>query len=53
MTRTWLFPTRSLLWLLTALFFGLALIGLTVPLIVGVLWSLVNPRAGWFPPVFP
>jgi ABC-type spermidine/putrescine transport system permease subunit II len=49
-TRTGLFPTRSFLWLLTALFFGLALIGLTVPLVVGVLWSLVNPRAGWFPP---
>ena len=50
MTRAWLFPTRSFPWLLTALFFGLALIGLTVPLVVGVLWSLVNPRAGWFPP---
>lgn len=50
MTLTRLFPGRSGPWLIAGLFFALALIGLIVPMIVGVLWSLVNPRAGWFPP---
>ena len=50
MIGTRLFPGRSGPWLIAALFFGLTLIGLIVPMIVGVLWSLVNPRAGWFPP---
>lgn len=50
MTRTGAFPSRTFPWLVAGLFFGLAAVGLIVPLVVGVLWSLVNPRAGWFPP---
>lgn len=40
----------SALWLVTLGFFALAVVVLIIPLIVGVLWSLVNPEAGWFPP---
>src|SRR5256886_12634436 len=31
-------------------FFTVASLVLIIPLIVGVLWSLVDPDAGWFPP---
>ena len=37
-------------WLLSAVLFGAASVILIIPLIVGVLWSLVNPQTGWFPP---
>ena len=36
--------------LIAALLFGYALLALFVPLIVAVLWSLVNPEDGWFAP---
>jgi ABC-type spermidine/putrescine transport system permease subunit II len=37
-------------WLLSTVLFGAASVILIIPLIVGVLWSLVNPQTGWFPP---
>ncbi len=37
-------------WLLALGFFGVASVVLIIPLIVGVLWSLVDPEVGWFPP---
>ncbi len=50
MMPRWFFARRTGPWLLALLFFGLSAIGLVVPIVVGVLWSFVNPRAGWFPP---
>ncbi len=43
-------PRMPMRWLLTLGFFGFATIVLVIPLIVGVLWSFVNPEQGWFPP---
>lgn len=37
-------------WLLALGFFAVAFVVLIIPLIVGVLWSFVNPEQGWFPP---
>jgi ABC-type spermidine/putrescine transport system permease subunit II len=41
---------RGLRWLLALGFFAVASVVLVIPLIVGVLWSFVNPEDGWFPP---
>jgi ABC-type spermidine/putrescine transport system permease subunit II len=45
-------PQRSgaLGWLVALGFFSVAFVVLIIPLVVGVLWSLVNPETGWFPP---
>jgi ABC-type spermidine/putrescine transport system permease subunit II len=37
-------------WLVALGFFSVAFVVLIIPLAVGVLWSLVDPEAGWFPP---
>jgi len=37
-------------WLLALGFFAVATVVLIIPLIVGVLWSVVDPEVGWFPP---
>ncbi len=50
MTHPWWLRGAPGRWMLALVFFGLASIGLIIPLIVGVLWSLVNPNVGWFPP---
>lgn len=42
--------TPALTWLVALGFFAVALIVLVIPLVVGVLWSLVDPEVGWFPP---
>ena len=50
MNRTWAMGGTLGRWLLAVGFFSVASLVLIIPLIVGVLWSLVNPDVGWFPP---
>src|SRR3989442_8527885 len=50
MNRTWARQGTRGRWLLAVGFFSVASLVLVIPLIVGVLWSLVNPDVGWFPP---
>jgi ABC-type spermidine/putrescine transport system permease subunit II len=42
--------SNALGWLVALGFFSIAFVVLIIPLTVGVLWSLVDPEAGWFPP---
>ena len=50
MNRTWARQGTPGRWLVAVGFFSVASLVLVIPLIVGVLWSLVNPDVGWFPP---
>src|SRR2546429_2566 len=50
MTRSWIMRGARGRWMLALGFFTVASVVLIIPLIVGVLWSLVDPDAGWFPP---
>jgi len=37
-------------WALAVFFFGMSVVALIVPLVLGALWSLVDPENGWFWP---
>jgi ABC-type spermidine/putrescine transport system permease subunit II len=50
MTDSWLVRDGWLRWLLAGLLFTAAVVVFLVPIGVAVLWSLVNPEEGWFPP---
>jgi len=50
MNRSWIMRGAPGRWMLALGFFTVASVVLIIPLIVGVLWSLVDPDAGWFPP---
>ena len=54
MSGLWFIRSPRLRWLLAGLVLGATLIIFVFPMIVAVLWSLVDPATGWFPPnVFP
>ncbi len=50
MNHSWAWRGAPGRWLLALGFFTVASVVLIIPLIVGVLWSLVDPEVGWFPP---
>jgi ABC-type spermidine/putrescine transport system permease subunit II len=50
MSGSWLVHHGRLRWLLAGLLFAAAVLVFLVPIGVAVLWSLVNPDDGWFPP---
>lgn len=50
MSNFWLLRNPRLRWLLASLLIGAAALVFVLPLVVTVLWSLVDPEVGWFPP---
>lgn len=54
MTTFWFIRSRRLRWLFAGLTVAGALLVFGLPIVVAILWSLVDPNTGWFPPdVFP
>lgn len=50
MNTFWFIRSRRIRWLLAGMVFGGAAIVFVLPIGVAVLWSLVDPEVGWFPP---
>jgi multiple sugar transport system permease protein/putative spermidine/putrescine transport system permease protein len=50
MSGSWFLRNGRLRWLLAGLLFAAAVVVFLAPIGVAVLWSLVNPEEGWFPP---
>jgi multiple sugar transport system permease protein/putative spermidine/putrescine transport system permease protein len=50
MSGSWFLRHGRLRWLLAGTLFGVAVLVFLVPIGVAVLWSLVDPDEGWFPP---
>ena len=54
MNALWFIRSARLRWLIAGLVLAATAIVFVFPMIVAVLWSLVDPNVGWFPPhVFP
>jgi multiple sugar transport system permease protein/putative spermidine/putrescine transport system permease protein len=50
MSGGWFLRNARLRWLLAGLLLAVAVVVFLLPIGVAVLWSLVNPEEGWFPP---
>lgn len=50
MNTFWFIRSPRIRWLLAGTIFGGALIVFVLPIFVAVMWSLVDPEVGWFPP---
>lgn len=50
MSNFWLLRNQRLRWLLASMLIAAAALVFIMPLVVAVLWSLVDPEVGWFPP---
>ena len=50
MSTFWVLRSPRLRWLLASTLIAAALLVFILPLVVAVLWSLVDPEVGWFPP---
>ncbi|MBI3962766.1 MAG: ABC transporter permease subunit [Deinococcus sp.] len=50
MNLLWFLRVRRLRWLLAILLLGSTAVIVLGPLVVTVLWSLIDPATGWFPP---
>jgi ABC-type spermidine/putrescine transport system permease subunit II len=49
-TNFWLLRNPRLRWLIASMLIAAAVLVFAMPLVVTVLWSLVDPEVGWFPP---
>ena len=50
MNTFWFIRNPRIRWLLAGLIFGGAAMVFLLPIVVAILWSLVDPEVGWFPP---
>jgi multiple sugar transport system permease protein/putative spermidine/putrescine transport system permease protein len=50
MNGLWFIRSRRLRWLTGGLVLGATILVFVCPMLVAVLWSLVDPNVGWFPP---
>jgi ABC-type spermidine/putrescine transport system permease subunit II len=50
MNTIWFIRNRRIRWMLAGLVLGATLVVFVLPVVVAVLWSLVDPDVGWFPP---
>jgi len=50
MSSFWMLRNPRLRWLLASMLIAAAVLVFVLPLVVAVLWSLVDPEVGWFPP---